>query len=95
MPVGLKRMLMDNRTGSKLWIVGLDGATLLHLMGLPVPASMDGRVLESLFGAEGAESRAVVYDETTLTREVSDSSKVYSVEEADEVRRRLDDLGYL
>ncbi len=63
--------------------------TILHLLNLPVPQDMDGRVLSEIF----SESRTVEYGGSAeLTRERSDG---YSEEDEAEVVERLKDLGYI
>jgi len=69
--------------------------TILHLLGLPVPAYMDGHVLADLFQSEpkpvmlegGLEANSAA---TTLSPQ-----PVYSHEEEEEVEARLKALGYL
>lgn len=83
------------RAGSTL----LDGAnltdiapTLLHLLGVPLPGDMDGRVLREVLDpsiAETAGSMAV--DDSRGP----DSESVYTVEEEAAIQQRLADLGYL
>ncbi len=63
--------------------------TILHLMGLPVPTDMDGRVLSSLLTLE----RPVEYQEVRAT-EASVGAGL-SPEETAEVEERLRSLGYL
>ncbi|MBI4788071.1 MAG: alkaline phosphatase family protein [Chloroflexi bacterium] len=63
--------------------------TILHLLGLPVPNDMDGRVLTEIL----ADSRAVEYGGSSEGRaEIADG---YSAEEEAEVMERLQDLGYI
>jgi len=69
--------------------------TILHLMGLPVPQTMDGKVLETIFAPGSAADRPIVYDRSAREAGVDDDEQVYSNDEADEIRGRLQDLGYL
>ncbi len=62
--------------------------TILHLMGLPVPTDMDGRVLSEAL----AEARAVEFGGTSAGQSPSDG---YTEEEEREVIERLADLGYI
>ncbi|MBI5034116.1 MAG: alkaline phosphatase family protein [Chloroflexi bacterium] len=62
--------------------------TILHLMGLPVPTDMDGRVLSEAL----ADTRAVEFGGTS---EGSTTTEGYSDEEEKEVMERLQDLGYI
>lgn len=63
--------------------------TILHLLGLPVPLDLDGRVLDEIM----VESRKVEYGGNT-ERPVS-KSEGYSEEEEQEVVERLKNLGYI
>ena len=63
--------------------------TILHLMGLPVPDDMDGRVLTSLLSSD----RPVVYEH--VDREAVAAEEGLSAEESAEVEDRLRALGYL
>jgi predicted AlkP superfamily phosphohydrolase/phosphomutase len=63
--------------------------TILHLMGLPVPDDMDGRVLMEAL-TETADVRFVEADSAA-----TNNSATYSAEEEAEVAERLRGLGYL
>jgi predicted AlkP superfamily phosphohydrolase/phosphomutase len=63
--------------------------TILHLMGLPVPTDMDGRVVTEAL----ADARAVEYGGTSAGNAVTRDG--YSEEEEKEVIERLADLGYI
>jgi predicted AlkP superfamily phosphohydrolase/phosphomutase len=63
--------------------------TILHLMGLPVPTDMDGRVLTEAL----ADARDVEYGGTSEARAATTDG--YSEEEEKEVIERLADLGYI
>lgn len=63
--------------------------TMLHLLDLPVPADMDGRVLAELL--EG--NRAVVYGGSAELERTRGGA--YSPDEEQEVFERLQDLGYI
>lgn len=63
--------------------------TILHLLDLPIPRDMDGRVLSEMI----SETRAIAYGGSAeLERTRSDG---YSEEDEAEVVERLKDLGYL
>jgi predicted AlkP superfamily phosphohydrolase/phosphomutase len=68
--------------------------TILYLMGEPVPASMDGQVLEGIFEADYRAAAPIRYSETShlLAHRQQD---IYSEEEMEVISRRLKDLGYL
>ncbi len=67
--------------------------TLLHMLGIPVPQDMDGRVLQNLFTSESdAAKREVVWDTAVFT---PDASQILSEEEQAQVEKQLRDLGYL
>jgi predicted AlkP superfamily phosphohydrolase/phosphomutase len=63
--------------------------TILHLLGLPVPTDMDGRVLTEAL----ADARDVEYGGTSEARAATTDG--YSEEEEKEVIERLADLGYI
>ena len=63
--------------------------TILHLLGLPVPRDMDGRVLEEIW----RDPQAVRYAEADHA--VLQETPTYSAEEADLIEQRLKGLGYL
>lgn len=63
--------------------------TVLHLMGVPVPRDMDGRVMQEILTAR----RAVEYGGTSELERAR--GEAYSDEEEAEVMERLKDLGYI
>jgi predicted AlkP superfamily phosphohydrolase/phosphomutase len=81
---GIKRV--GEFTGAQLIDVA---PTILHLMGLPVPTDVDGRVLEQAL----AETGKVEYGGTSQGG--PQTSEGYSEEEEQQVIERLQDLGYI
>jgi predicted AlkP superfamily phosphohydrolase/phosphomutase len=70
--------------------------TILHLLGLPVPESMDGRVLTEVFRPKSSASRAVVYtDRSEAQGDSSELPRAYTPDEAEAIRIRLQGLGYI
>jgi predicted AlkP superfamily phosphohydrolase/phosphomutase len=74
--------------------------TVLHLLGVPVPQDMDGRVLSELFepGSTLVPTAAALEPELALAqsqRNASSTSSTYSDDDDDAIKRRLADLGYL
>jgi predicted AlkP superfamily phosphohydrolase/phosphomutase len=63
--------------------------TVLHLLDLPVPTDMDGRVLEEIFETP----RSVRHE--TPGRIVPRTQKGYSAAEAEAIEQRLKSLGYV
>lgn len=63
--------------------------TILHLLGLPVPTDMDGRVLSEI----AADARPIDYGGSSGGR--AQSAEGYSEEEEAQVIERLQDLGYI
>lgn len=63
--------------------------TILHLMGLPVPDDLDGRVLTEALN-DSADVRFVEADATAAP-----NSATYSAEEEQEIAEKLRGLGYL
>jgi predicted AlkP superfamily phosphohydrolase/phosphomutase len=70
--------------------------TILHLVGLPIPADMDGKVLTQLFTDDYLASHPVCHTEggrgeVEHTASLSD----YSAEEEAAIKERLQGLGYI
>lgn len=66
--------------------------TLLYLLGLHIPKDMDGRVLEEIFKKSYLQKNPIRYEEP---REKTRKKKqVYSEEDAEKIRKRLEKLGY-
>ncbi|MDA8168925.1 MAG: alkaline phosphatase family protein [Nitrospiraceae bacterium] len=66
--------------------------TVLHLLGLPVPSDMDGKVLMDCF-YQGL-ARTVAYRDAAPSGP-EEGFSAYSEEETDEIRDKLKGLGYL
>ncbi|MGD8792922.1 MAG: hypothetical protein PVF47_10245, partial [Anaerolineae bacterium] len=82
-------------TGKRLDAGIVDVApTILHVMGQPVPHSMDGRVLEEALEPRFLAAGPVRYTERSHLLE-GDHREVYSREDEEVIRQRLRDLGYL
>jgi predicted AlkP superfamily phosphohydrolase/phosphomutase len=64
--------------------------TALYWLGLPVPASMDGRVLQEAFAAG-----PVKIEHSPWAAETAATENVYSTADEAEVMERLRDLGYV
>jgi predicted AlkP superfamily phosphohydrolase/phosphomutase len=69
--------------------------TVLHLMGLPVPANMDGMVLTEVFSPSFLEEHPITYDGPTQGGMAKEAGKVLSEDEEETVKARLRALGYL
>ena len=70
--------------------------TILHLLGLPIPDDMDGKVLTEMLTAAYQASHPLRHVEApSETRSGEDQSGGYSAEEAAEIEERLKSLGYL
>ncbi|MBA3961134.1 MAG: alkaline phosphatase family protein [Chthoniobacterales bacterium] len=68
--------------------------TILHLLGVPVPEDMDGRVLESIFKPEFLRAHPLRSGAASGTSEMEQNSG-YTDEESAKVEERLQALGYL
>jgi predicted AlkP superfamily phosphohydrolase/phosphomutase len=64
--------------------------TILHILGLPVPADMDGRVLQELF--PGAQDIRFEEIDNTIVR---NKQMEYNAEETELIEQRLKGLGYI
>ena len=67
--------------------------TILHIMGIPVPDDMDGKVLTQAFESDSALARDVQFQEAPEYT-VETEKKTTDAEE-EELQNRLKDLGYL
>ncbi len=66
--------------------------TILHLLGLSVPADLDGRLLSEILSADADRAQRVAPEPLPATeRPIRD----YSPEEEQAIRQRLRDLGYM
>lgn len=68
--------------------------TVLHTMGLPVPADMDGKVIASAFEQEYMESFPVMIGDPAASA-VDGMGSGYTEEGEKEIMERLEGLGYL
>lgn len=69
--------------------------TVMHLLGYPVPAEMDGAVMTQAFTPEFLAARTVQISQTIAAHESANPEAVYSAEDEDQVMERLADLGYV
>ncbi len=67
--------------------------SVLYLLGLPVPISMDGEVLREAFSEAVIKERPVQEIDEKPSPEVL-PEEIYSGEEEEELKRRLKTLGY-
>lgn len=67
--------------------------TLLYLLGLAIPNDMDGRVLTEIFEDEFLRRTTIRYRDPDEERDGRERG--YSEEEAEQIRERLEGLGYL
>jgi predicted AlkP superfamily phosphohydrolase/phosphomutase len=84
----------EGRAIAEAHIVDL-APTILHIMGLPVPNGMDGRVLSELFTPAFQEGHPITFEEGESKEEVEFEERVYSPEEEAHIEERLRGLGYL
>lgn len=69
------------------------GPTILHALGLPLPRGLDGQVIEGLFTPDYLRKNPVEYTEEVVGH--ADSQGGERGEWEEEIRRRLQDLGYI
>jgi predicted AlkP superfamily phosphohydrolase/phosphomutase len=70
--------------------------TALYLLGLPVPADMDGQVLTAAIKQDRLEQQPIERGDTTsAVAGMASRDEAFSEEEAEAVANRLRDLGYL
>ncbi len=68
--------------------------TVLYSLGLPIPAIMDGQVIQSAFSAEYLAAHPIVRAAADLSAS-SGSTNVYSKDDEAQVMDRLRELGYV
>lgn len=82
------------RSGSRVDAQLIDIApTLLYQMGLPIPASMDGVVLDSLFKPDARREARV--DQDYSTEKGRERGRCLTPEEEAQIQKQLRELGYL
>jgi arylsulfatase A-like enzyme len=70
--------------------------TLLYLLGVPVPAEMDGQVLSEAFEGEFVASHPVQYHQGGLLMHGNAAlDAAYTAEETEKIQERLKGLGYI
>ncbi len=69
--------------------------TALYLLGVPIPDDMDGRVLTEVLDEAYLADHPIQRRRSTALDGGSPSDGAYSDEDDEQVRRRLEDLGYL
>jgi predicted AlkP superfamily phosphohydrolase/phosphomutase len=84
-----KKTLVGNATLCDL------APTILHLMGLPVPDDMDGRVLTEMLDENYAEREIVFADAGDAEMQKDTNGQTYDEEDAKVIEERLRGLGYM
>jgi predicted AlkP superfamily phosphohydrolase/phosphomutase len=69
--------------------------TLLHVLGLPVPDDMDGRVLNGVLNDQFAASHPVRFQKGAGSPDGASDQEGYSDEDAEKIEKRLQGLGYI
>ncbi len=69
--------------------------TILHLMGIPVPEDMDGKVFAGALDRDFMLRNTVKYTKVAKGEEFPEKIEGYSEEDAQKVKERLKQLGYL
>ncbi|GAB4339430.1 MAG: alkaline phosphatase family protein [Candidatus Abyssubacteria bacterium] len=71
--------------------------TVLCMMGLPIPEEMDGKVITDLFENSFLSEHPIQREASRTPAEPAEDFEPpdYSKEDEDEIRKRLEDLGYL
>ena len=65
----------------------------LYLLGLPIPDTMDGKVLEAAFLEKSLEEKAIRFVEESASAFLPQD--IYSAEEEEALKKQLKGLGYL
>jgi predicted AlkP superfamily phosphohydrolase/phosphomutase len=84
-------------TSSERSFAGIEDVapTILYLLGEPVPAELEGRILAEAIDPAVLDERPPEYDDTGELQVAHAETSTYSAGEADEVEARLRGLGYL
>ena len=69
--------------------------TIFYLMGVPIPADIDGNVLIDAISENFLKNNSIEYISDVETKSADSDRLGYSDDEADRIRDRLKDLGYL
>jgi arylsulfatase A-like enzyme len=69
--------------------------TLLYLYGMPVPESMDGKILLDAIDQDFAQDRSVSYAKSDRAGVAKKEPKALSHDEAEIVKKHLRELGYM
>ena len=68
--------------------------TILHILGVPVPEDMDGRVLKEIFAPDSDYAgRKVQYQGPSVIEK--EKAAAYSKKEEAKIKKRLEALGYI
>ena len=68
--------------------------SILYLMGCPIESDMDGRIIKELFTDEFLKQNLPTYADTGAPDEIPRLRKEYETEEEQEIKKRLEGLGY-
>jgi predicted AlkP superfamily phosphohydrolase/phosphomutase len=69
--------------------------TLLYLLGVPIPAAMDGKVLQDAIAEDFLKKNAVVYSGQDENHTTDDKGQGLNDDESEIVKGHLRDLGYI
>jgi predicted AlkP superfamily phosphohydrolase/phosphomutase len=69
--------------------------TVLYRLGLPVPDTLDGKVIEGLFESDYLSKHPIEIVHENESPDIEGEESVYDAEETAEIENRLRDLGYL
>jgi arylsulfatase A-like enzyme len=69
--------------------------TVLHLLGVPIPRDVDGRVLSELLSPNWTAANPVSYREAADERSIEFTKDAYADEDVSLIEDRLRRLGYL
>ncbi|UCG68037.1 MAG: alkaline phosphatase family protein, partial [Thermoplasmata archaeon] len=69
--------------------------TILYLLGLPIPKSMDGRVLEDMFRKDYLSTHEIRFFEEKFPERLEGNGRPFSNEESELLKERLRGLGYI
>ena len=68
--------------------------TILHILGVPIPEDMDGRILKEIFKPDSVYVSRKIQYQTSSTIEKEDAA-AYSKKDETKIKKRLEALGYI
>lgn len=85
---------VEQRAGFTAKIIDV-APMLLYYLGVPIPESMDGRILTDLFKKTYKDENPIIKEDQQSDHGQASQTPVYTPKDNDDIEQRLRDLGYL